>query len=171
MSDHNQDIGIECYSLANWKGIEFSSLEKTSSLQYVDVSQAYEALKGGGLLPDLDHVTVKGSVYGVISANASSPLAIRDSGISDNQFAGIKIKGRSKGITIENTVVSNTIKGHGLSYSDDVPHEKLDFCSADVNNITSFPVTFQALGRYGTTVDCAKVSNETYKSLFRLLRW
>ena len=184
MTDHDRDIGLECYSLANWKGIELSSSEKLSSLQFVDVSLAHEAMKISEFPPDLDHVTVKNSVYGVISANASSPLtikdsiissnlfavisvnassalAIRDSTISDNVFVGIQIKDRSKGLTVENTVVSSTINGHGLSYNGDA--DPVNFCSDDGENITSFPIYFEALGKRYTTGDCAKVGNKTLR--------
>ena len=161
-SDHRRDIGIECHSLAKllsskvyWKGIDFSSSKKTSSLQYVDVSQAYEALKGVNYLPDLDYVTVKSSVYGVRSNNISSPLTIRDSSIRDNRFAGIQIKGSSKTIKIENTVVDNTTSGDGFSYSE-IVLDPVDFCGVDTNAIT-FPVTFQAFGKARTNVECAKV--------------
>ena len=183
MPGHDGAIGLECYSLANWKGIEFSTSEKLSSLQYVDVSLAHEAMKISEVPPDLDHVTVTRSIYGVRSANASSqltikdctisgnrfavmsdnassPLTIRDSIISDNVFVGIHIKGRSKGLTIENTVVSNTMNGHGLSYNGDA--DPVNFCSDEVENMTSFPIYFEALAKRGTTGDCAKVGNKTY---------
>ncbi|KAJ7370757.1 hypothetical protein OS493_030188 [Desmophyllum pertusum] len=156
---HWGDIGIECHTLHRkvfWRGIDFSSSKKPSSLQYVDVSQAYEAIKGSEYLPDLDHVTVKSCVYGVKSDNMSSPLTISDSSIRDNRDAGIQIKGSSKAITIENTVVDNTTDGDGLSYSEIAP-DPVDFCSADVNVIT-FPITFQAFGKAWTNVDCAKVT-------------
>lgn len=182
MPDHDRDIGLECYSLANWKGIEFSSSQKLSSLHYVDVSLAYEAIKVRERPPELDHVTVMSSIYGVKSVNASSPLtikdctmsgnvfavmsdntssplAIRDSFVSDNVFVGIQIEDRSKGFTIENTVVSTTINGHGLSYDGDA--DPVDFCSDGVENMTSFPIYFEALGKAGTTGDCAKVGNKT----------
>ena len=153
---------MECHSLAKllsskvyWKGIDFSSAQKTSSLQYVDVSQAYEAITGSEYLPDLDHVTVKISVYGVKSDKISSPLTISDSSIRDNQYAGIQIKGRSKALTIQNTAVDNTTKGDGLSYSQIVP-DPVDFCSVDVNTIT-FPINLQAFGKARTNVECTKV--------------
>ncbi|XP_078343106.1 protein bark beetle-like isoform X1 [Oculina patagonica] len=156
---HSKDIGIECLGLTklkSWKGIEFSSLKKPLSLQYVDVSLAYEAIKGVEFLPDLVHVTVKRSVYGVTSANVSSPLAIRDSSIRDNLFAGIQIKGISKNITIENTAVDNTTHGHGFNYSGIAP-APVDFCSANMDNINSLPIILQALGKARTTVDCTKI--------------
>ncbi len=162
MPGHSEDIGIECLGLAKlntWKGIEFSSSGKPLSLHYVDVFQAYEAIKGSEFLPDLDNVTVKSSAYGVKSANMSSPLAIRDSSIRDNLFVGIQIKGRSKSITIENTAVDNTTHGHGFKYSGIAP-APVDFCSANMDNITSFPLVFQALGTTRTTVDCTKVRNK-----------
>ena len=159
LSDHYEAIGLECYSLANWKGIEFSTSEKLSSLQYVDVSLAHEAMKIREVPPDLDHVTVISSIYGVRSANASSQLTIKDCIISDNVFAGIQIKDRSKGLTIENTVVSNTMNGHGLSYNGDA--DPVNFCSDEVENMTSFPIYFEALGKRGTTGDCVKVDNRT----------
>lgn len=181
LPDHYRNIGLECYSLANWKGIEFSSFEKLSSLQYADVSLAHEAIKVSERASDLDHVTVKSSVYGVRSTNASSSLTIKDSTISGNVFAvmsdnasfplnirnsivnnnvfvGIQIKDRSKGLTIENTVVGNTFNGHGLSYNGDA--DTVNFCSEDVENITSFPIYLEALGKSLTTGDCAKVGNK-----------
>lgn len=138
-----------------WKGIDFSSSKKTSSLQYVDVSQAYEAIKGSNYLPDLDYVTVKSSVYGVTSDNVSSPLTIKDSSVRDNRFAGIRIKGKSKAIQIENTAVHNTTSGDGFSYSE-MLSDSVDFCSVDVNAVT-FPIIFQAFGKARTNVECAKV--------------
>ncbi|KAL9960879.1 hypothetical protein ACROYT_G034385 [Oculina patagonica] len=160
--DHRRDIGIECHSLAKllsskvyWKGVDFSGSTKPSSLQYVDVFQAYEAIKGNNYLPVLDHVTVKSSVYGVTSDNISSPLTISDSSVRDNRFAGIRIKGKSKAIKIENTAVYNTTSGDGFSYSEVVP-DQVDFCSVDVNAIT-FPIIFQAFGKARTNVECAKI--------------
>ena len=120
------------------------------------MSNAYEAIKAREFLPDLEHVTVKSSVYGVRSDNASSPLTISDSSIRDNIFAGIQIKGRSKDIVIKNTKVDNTTYGHGLNYMGIAP-DGVDFCSANMDNITSFPISFQAFGKARTTVDCAKV--------------
>ena len=153
---------MECHSLAKvlsskvyWKGIDFSSTQKASSLQYVDVSQAYQAIKGGEYLPDLDHVTIKGFLHGVRCDNLSSPLTITDSSIRDNRFAGIQIKGRSKALTIQNTSVSNTTNGDGLSYTQIVP-DPVDFCSVDVNAIT-FPINLQALGKARTNIECTKV--------------
>ena len=153
---------MECHSLAKllsskvyWKGIDFSSAQKTSSLQYVDVSQAYEAIKGGEYLPDLEYVTVKRSVYGVKADKVSSPLTINNSSIKDNQFAGIQIKGRLKSLTIQNSAVGNTSSGDGMLYSEIVP-DPVDFCSADVNAIT-FPINLQAFGKARTNVECTKV--------------
>ena len=74
-------------------------------------------------------------------------------------FVGIQIKDRSKGLTIENTVVSTTINGNGLSYKRDP--DTVDFCSEEVENMTSFPIYFEALVKPGTAVDCAKVGNKT----------
>ncbi|XP_020606086.1 protein bark beetle-like [Orbicella faveolata] len=158
---HFEDVGVECHSLAKllsskvyWKGIDFSSTQKTSSLQYVDMSLGYEAIIGGEYLPDLEHVTIKGSLHSVRSDNLSSPLTINDTSIKDNQFAGIRIKGRSKAVTIQNTAVWNTTNGDGLSYSQIVP-DPVDFCSVDVNAIT-FPINLQALGKARTNVECTK---------------
>ncbi|KAL9960882.1 hypothetical protein ACROYT_G034388 [Oculina patagonica] len=160
--DHRRDIGIECHTLAKllsskvyWKGIDFSETTKPPPLQYVDISQAYEAIKGSNYLPDLDHVTVKSSVYGVTSDNISSPLTISNSSIKDSLVAGIQMKGRSKAIKIENTAVDNTTYGDGFSYCEAVP-DPVDFCSSDVN-VTTFPVLFEALGKARTNVDCAKI--------------
>ena len=123
----------------------------------MDVTQAYEAIKGGEYLPDFDHVTVKDSVYGVKSDSVSSPLTITDSSISDNRYAGIQLKGSSKVLRIENTAVDSTTNGDGFSYSA-IVSDPVDFCSADVNDLT-FPVVFQALGKARTNVDCTKVTN------------
>ena len=119
------------------------------------MSQAYEAVKGGEYIPDLDQVTIKSAVYGVRSDNISSPLTISDSSIKDNQVAGIQIKGRLKALTIHNTVVGNTTCGDGLSYSQ-IVLDPVDFCSVDENAIT-FPISLQAFGKARTNVDCTKV--------------
>ena len=161
-SVHQKDVGIECLGLARsfannayWKGIEFATSKNPPSLQYVQISEAFEAIKGSDFLPDLHHVTVKSSLYGVRSDNMNSPLTISDSSISDNKFAGIQIKSRLLQAKILNTAVERTTSGDGLSYSGIVSDSE-DFCSADGNN-TTFPISFQALGKSTTPVDCAKV--------------
>lgn len=124
----------------------------------MEVSNAYEAIKADEFLPDLEHVTVKSSVYGVRSGNVSSPLTISGSSIRDSLFAGIQLKGRSKDIVIKNTNVDNTTYGHGFNYMGIAPYPA-DFCSANMDKITRFPISFQASGKARTTVDCAKVRN------------
>ena len=164
---HREDIGIECHSLAKllaskiyWKGIEYSTSSKPLALQYVHISEAYEAIKGSEFLPDLHHVIVKNSVHGVRSHKMNSPLTISDSSIRDNKFTGIQIKGTLAETKILNSAVKNTTNGGGLTYYGILP-DPVDFCSADVNNI-AFPIIFQALGKGRTRVDCAKV---------RILKW
>ena len=163
-SAHREDIGIECHSLAKllrskvyWKGVKFSTSSKPTSLDYVEISEAYEAIKGDECLPDLHHVTVKNSVYAVRSDKMSSPLTISESSIRDNKFAGIQIKSRVGDAKILNTVVENTTNGDGLSLIGTAPDPK-DFCSTDMNNI-AFPITLQALGKSRTRVDCSKVGS------------
>jgi len=130
------------------------------------MSLAYEAIKGGEYLPDLEHVTIKRNVYGVRSDKISSPLTISDSRIRDNQFAGIQIKGRSKALTFQNTAVGNTTGGDGLSYSEIVP-DPVDFCSVDDSGIT-VPITLQAIGKARTNVECTKVT--LYAVLLKMLK-
>ena len=162
---HREDIGLECHSLAKllsskvyWKGIQFSTLNKPSSLQHVLISDAYEAIKGGEFLPDLHNVIVKNSLYGVKSDEMKSPLTILDSSIRDNKLGGIQIRSRSMNAKIMNTAVENTTNGDGLSYYGTVA-DPVDFCSVDENNVL-FPIAFQAVGKASTRVDCAKVGIE-----------
>ena len=159
---HSEDIGIECHSLAKllaskvfWRGVQFSTSSKPASLQHVEISEAYEGIKGNEFLPDLHHVTVKNSVYAVRSVKMNSPLTISDSSIRGNKFAGIQIKSRVVQAKILNTVVENTTNGDGLSFIGTAPDPK-DFCSTDMNNVV-FPITLQALGKSRTRVDCVKV--------------
>ena len=172
-SAHREDIGIECHSLAKllaskvyWKGVEFSTSSKPTSLDYVEISEAYEAIKGDEFLPDLHHVTIKNSVYAVRSDKMNSPLTISDSSIRGNKFAGIQIKSRVGDAKILNTVVENTTSGDGLSFIRTAPDPK-DFCSTDMNNIV-FPISLQALGKSRTRVDCAKVGSLMLWYLFFL---
>ena len=162
---HREDIGLECHSLAKllsskvyWKGIQFSTSNKPSSLQHVHISEAYEAIRGGEFPPDLYNVIVKNSLYGVKSDDMKSPLTIRDSSIRDNKLAGIQIRSRLMDAKILNTAVENTTNGDGLNYYGTVT-DPVDFCSVDENNIL-FPIAFQALGKASTRVDCAKVGIE-----------
>ena len=162
---HREDIGLECHSLAKllsskvyWKGIQFSTSNKPSSLQHVHISEAYEAIKGREFLPDLHNVKVKNSLHGVKSDDMKSPLTIRDSSIRDNKLAGIQIRSRSMDAKILNTAVENTTNGDGLSYYGTVA-DPVDFCAVDENNIL-FPIAFQAVGKASTRVDCAKVGIE-----------
>ena len=164
MSGHHKDIGIECHNHREfvarkvyWKGVRFSTRSRPPPLQFVRVSDAYEALKGGEFLPSLYHVTVNNSVFGIVSEGITSPLTIDHGIIRDNQLAGIHIKSGLVPTLIENTSVANTVYGDGLIYSG-IVHHPVDFCSANANDI-NFPIAFQASGNASTNVDCAKVIN------------
>ena len=139
-----------------WKGVEYSSTTKPTSLQHVYISDAYEAIKGRYFLPNLYHVTVRNSIYAVAAEEMTFPLVIRDSIFKDSLIEGIRVKSGLVMTTIENTMVHNTTYGDGLSYSGTVGNS-FDFCSMDVDSIT-FPITFQALGQLSASISCAKVS-------------
>ena len=138
-----------------WKGVDYSSTTKPTSLQHVYISDAYEAIRSRYILPNLYHVTVRNSFFGVAAEEMTFPLAIRDSIIKDSLIEGIRVKSGLVMTTIENTMVHNTTYGDGLSYSGTLG-DSFDFCSVDVNNIT-FPITFQALGKSRASISCAKV--------------
>ena len=138
-------------------GIEFTGSKNNSIFEYVDISQAYEAIKGVGFLPILDHVRIENSVYGVRSVNSSSQLTMRNSRVRNSRFTGIDIKGRLRDVTLESTMVENTTLGQGMFYRGTVLNA-VDFCSFDANNNTaSFPLIFQAFGKAYSNVECAKV--------------
>lgn len=84
-------------------------------IKYVDISQAHKAISGDGFLPHLDHVTVKRSLYGVMTINGSYPLAISNSSFKDNLFAAINLESHSGNVTIENTVMENATLGFQYS--------------------------------------------------------
>lgn len=138
-----------------WKGVKFSTSSKPAALQYVEISEAYEALKGAEYLPNLHHVTVKNSVYAVRSHNMNSPLIISDCRLTGNMIVGIEIKSRYVETRILNTIVENTTNGEGLNYTGLLPNSK-DFCATNVSNI-SFPISLEAEGKLGTIMDCFKV--------------
>lgn len=170
LTGHWQDVGIECHShdtvLANqiyWKGVHFSTSIKPPSLQYVQIEDAYKAIKGDEFLPNLYHVAIKRSVYGVISEKLNTQLTICESSFMDNLIAGIRIKSELVPTTIENTRVVNTTYGDGLSYSGTL-RDPVEFCSVDTNNIT-FPITLQASGKSNIKTDCAKVRTVRYKTI------
>lgn len=95
-------------------GIEFTGSKNNSIFEYVDISQAYEAIRGVGFLPILDHVRIENSVYGVRSVNSSSQLTMRNSRVRNSRFTGIDIKGRLRDVTLESTMVENTTLGQGM---------------------------------------------------------
>lgn len=74
--------------------MEFSTSSKPSALHYVEISEAYEAIKGSEFLPDIHHAIIKNSLYGVISHNMTSPMTINNSHVTGNKIAGIEIKSR-----------------------------------------------------------------------------
>ena len=145
-----------------WKGVDYSSTTKPTSLQHVYITDAYKAITGRYFLPNLYHVIVRNSIYGVAAEEMRFPLAIRDSIIKDSLIEGIRVKGGFVMTSIENTMVCNTTYGDGLSYSGNL-EDSFDFCSVDVNNIT-FPTTFQALGKSSASISCTKV--RTFLSFF-----
>lgn len=170
LTGHRQDVGIECHShdtlLANqiyWKGVHFSTSIKPPSLQYVQIEDAYKAIKGDEFLPNLYHVAIKRSVYGIISETLNSPLTINESSVMDNLIAGIRIKSGLVPTTIENTKVVNTTYGDGLSYSGTL-RDPVEFCSVDTNNIT-FPITLQASGKSNIRTNCTKVREVRCKAI------
>ena len=171
LTGHWQDVGIECHGhkkvLANhvyWKGVHFTTSNKTPSLQYVQIEDAYEAIKGDEFLPNLHHMTIKRSVFGILSDKLNSPLTINDSSLMDNLIAGIRIKSGLVPATIENMIVANTTYGDGLSFSGTLL-DPVEFCSIDTNKIT-FPITLQAAsGKSNVKTDCAKVRQMKYKTI------
>jgi hypothetical protein len=121
----------------------------------VDISHAYKAIFGDDYLPEIYHVTITHSVFGVMSSNLKSPLTLTGSTIKDNKYAGVQITGKSKNNEIANTVISNTTKADGFSYTE-IGEEPVDFCSVQKENV-NFPITLRARGKAGSNSDCFKV--------------
>ncbi|XP_028408110.1 protein bark beetle-like [Dendronephthya gigantea] len=113
------DVGVECDNFAwhtfFWSGIMFKNSKISSTLQHLDISDAYKAISGDEYLPELDHVTVTHSAFGVISINLKSPLILIDSAVRNNTYAGVQITGKSKNIQITNTTIGHTIRADGFS--------------------------------------------------------
>ena len=159
---HFEDVGVECEIFSwyqgntfFWNGIIFKSSKLPSRLQHVDISDAYKAIVGDEYLPELDHVAVTHSAFGVISNNLKSPLILTDSTVRNNKYAGVQITGKSKHIQITNTVISNTIRADGLFYAES--EGTVDFCTVDGTSVR-FPITFHAVGLAWRNVECSKVS-------------
>ena len=160
---HSIDVGIECDTLlpflaekVYWKGIYFAptnSSEKkgNSSLEKVDIVNAFEGLKAVKRAPELFHVTVRDSAYGLQVKELAKPMAIVDSSILRSTVAGVSIDSFGGNVVIENVTIQNTRFGDGLIYK----RLAVDFCSV-IPEKTSFPLLLNAAGS-DFSINCSQV--------------
>ena len=165
LSDHSYDIGIECDTLialftetVYWKGIYFAPTNFTdeqgkSSLENVDIVNAFEGIKALKKVPDLLNVTIRDGASGLLVKELEDHLAIMDTNILRSAVAGANIESSGGHVVIENTTVQNTNFGDGLVYNRIL--DAVDFCSI-VPDEASLPFVLKATGK-NWTVNCSKV--------------
>jgi len=154
-----------------WKGIYFAPTNFTekqgnSSLENVDIVNAFEGIKALKKVPDLLNVTIKDGASGLLVKELENHFAIMDTTILRSVLAGVNIKSSGGHVVIENTTVQNTRFGDGLVYNRIL--DAVDFCSIIPDEASSIPSVLRATGK-ASTINCSKVRMED-KSKF-LTNW
>ena len=141
-----------------WKGIYFAPANITekqgnSSLENVDIVNAFEGIKALKKVPDLLNVTIRDGASGLLVKELENHLAIKDTNILRSALAGANIESSGGQVVIENTTVLDTNFGDGLVYNRIL--DAVDFCSI-IPDVASMPFVLRATGK-NWTVNCSKV--------------
>ena len=154
---------VECDTLPSllrnevfWKGILFappSDDQNESSIEYVDVFDAYTAIGGSGRSFRFTNITVKGGFNGVNLENLTRSLVISESFIGDTQMDGIRIASPHIKVVIDKTVVRNISRGSGMTYKE--LSGSIDLCTLNVGS-SSYPLALKASGK-SAAIECTKV--------------
>ena len=144
-----------------WKGIYFAPTNLTekqgnSSLENVDIVNAFEGIKALKKVPDLLNVTIRDGASGLLVKELENHLSIMDTNILQSALAGANIESSGGYVVIENSTVQNTHFGDGLVYNR-ILHA-VDFCSV-IPDEASMPFVLKATGK-NLTVNCSKVGTQ-----------
>ena len=141
-----------------WGGIYFAPTNSTekqgnSSLQNVDIVNAFEGIKAVKKVPDLLNVTIRDGASGLLVKELENHLAIMNTNILQSALAGANIESSGGHVVIENTTVQNTSFGNGFVYNRIL--DAIDLCSV-VPDEASIPFALKATGK-AFMVNCSKV--------------
>ena len=168
MPAHSQDIGIECdihlpilAQRVYWKGIYFAPRNSTknhrnSSLENVDIENAFDGIKAKREAPDLHGVTIRDGAYGLQVQELAKPMEIVDSTILSPAMIGVNIENLFGNVTMRNASIKNTRFGDGLVYT----RTGADLCSVFPQKL-SFPLLLNAVAKTSPT-RCSQVRTLAY---------
>lgn len=144
-----------------WKGFYFSpsnisDKQGNSSLEHVDIINAFEGIKVLKKPPTLFNVTVRGGFTGVLATEIEQPLRIVDSTIFRCHFSGINVTSLGAPVVIEAVTVQDTGYGDGLVFKRIA--DFVDFCS-DIPEEVSSPLVVSASGN-AQAKNCSKVGQK-----------
>ncbi|PFX16434.1 Scavenger receptor cysteine-rich type 1 protein M130, partial [Stylophora pistillata] len=156
-------VGIECDTLlpyftekVYWKGIYFEPTNSSeelgsSSLEHVDIVNAFVGINAMKNVPKIEHVTINDSASGFNINELAKPLTVVDSSILRPLLAGVSIESSGGNVVIENVTVQSARFGGGLVYK----RLALNFCSV-IPEKASFSLLLNAAGN-NHPVNCTKV--------------
>lgn len=146
-----------------WRGIYFApgnSYEGhgNSSLENVDIENAFEGIKAKKAAPALLGISLKNCAYGVQVQELAKPMEIVDSTILSSRMMGVNIENSFGKVIMHNATIVNTRSGDGFVYS----RTAVDLCSVFPRKIY-FPLLVNAVAKVSMT-RCSQVRTETWDS-------
>lgn len=163
---HNYDVGLECETLVSflkesvyWSGIYFSPLNSSkkdgnSSLEHVEIVNAFEGIKASKSAPAMSNVVIKDGFTGMLLTDLKQPVQLVNLSISRCDFVGVNITSPGAPIVMDNVLVENTKHEHGFVYNQIV--DAVEFCSVTPKE-ASFPLVLKVSGN-STENNCSKVT-------------
>lgn len=146
-----------------WRGIYFapgnsSERHGNSSLEHVDIENAFDGIKAKKEAPDLLGISIRDGAYGVQVQELAKPMAIVDSTILSPRMMGVNIENSFGNVIMHNATIENTRFGEGLVYT----RTAVDLCSVFPQKI-SFPLLVNVVAIASMT-RCSQVRTETWDS-------
>ena len=137
-------------------------MKGSSYLENVDIENALEGVNAVKNAPDVLHVMINGSAFGLNIKELAKPLAVIDSSILGPKMAGVNIESSCGDVVIENVTVQNARFGGGLIYK----RLAVNFCSV-IPEKASFPLLLNAAGNHHP-VNCSKVGSSVLVKMSEL---
>ena len=123
----------------------------------MDITKAFTAIRSSVAAPVLQNVRVREAAYGVQLKKIDNPLTIAQSVFTGSLMKGIEITSGHVSIDIQNTIVSSTTRGDGMTLKRVTPDPR-DLCSI-LEGTASFPLRLKATGKSNTRIECLKVNS------------
>ena len=130
-----------------------SQKNDNSSLEHVEIMNAFEGVKASRSVSVLSDVVVGHGFTGFLFRDLTRPLKVANVSIVRCDFVGINITSLGAPVVMDDVSVENTKHGDGLVYNQIA--DFVDFCSV-ISKEASFPLALK-VSRNSTENNCSKV--------------